>query len=468
MLNIYNTLTGNKEPLKPLDDNHVRIYVCGMTVYDYCHLGHARVMVGFDTVVRYLRYRGYKVTYVRNITDIDDKIITRANELGESISTLTNRYIRFMNEDLDALAVIKPDHEPRATEYIPQIIAMITKLVESGYAYPAANGDVYYRVRKFKKYGNLSGTRLDELVAGARVEPDEMKDDPVDFVLWKGSKPDEPSWESPWGAGRPGWHIECSAMSTCLLGSHFDIHGGGMDLIFPHHENEIAQSEAATDETFVNTWMHNGYLEINAEKMSKSLHNFLTIREILATDPDPKKVGEILRFMFLMSHYRSPLNYRDDSLDNAKAALTRIYTAINKAEQLGVQPADQLDESLVNRFCSAMDDDFNTADGLAVLFDCVRELNRAFQSQTEETVSCLYGTLLELTGALGIASLDATHFLGVEQAVADDGIKELILQREQARRDKQWAVADQIRQQLTDLGVEVEDRPDGTSTWRKV
>ena len=468
MLNIHNTLTGNKQQFKPLDGNRVRIYVCGMTVYDYCHLGHARVMVGFDTIVRYLRYRGYEVTYVRNITDIDDKIIARANELGESINSLTDRFIGYMHEDLDALSVIKPDHEPRATEYIPQIIAMISNLVDSGFAYPAANGDVYFRVRRFKSYGKLSGTRLDELVAGARIEPGELKDDPLDFVLWKGSKPDEPSWASPWGAGRPGWHIECSAMSTSLLGNHFDIHGGGMDLIFPHHENEIAQSEAATNETFVNVWMHNGYLEINAEKMSKSLHNFLTIREILAQDTDPKKIGEILRFMFLMSHYRSPLNYSDNSLDNAKAALKRIYTAINKAEQLGVYPADRKDERLVARFCAAMDDDFNTSDGLAVVFDCVRELNRAFETQPQESISCLYGTLLELTGALGIASLDCAQFLGIEHSGDDDGIKALVSQREQARRDRQWAVADQLRQQLTNMGVELEDRSDGTSTWRKI
>ena len=468
MLKIHNTFNGNKQVFKPLDGNHVRIYVCGMTVYDYCHLGHARVMVGFDTIVRYLRYRGYDVTYVRNITDIDDKIIDRANQLGESIHTLTDRYIKYMNEDLDALYVMKPDHEPRATEYISQIIEMIETLVERGYAYPADNGDVYYRVRKFKDYGKLSGTQLDDLLAGARIAPDEMKDDPVDFVLWKGSKAGEPSWASPWGSGRPGWHIECSAMSTCLLGSHFDIHGGGMDLIFPHHENEIAQSEAATDEKFVNVWMHNGFLEINNQKMAKSLHNFLTIREVLAKDTDPAKMGEILRFMFLLSHYRSPFSYSDQSLDNAKAALTRIYLALHKAEQSGIGCAGQADEKFIARFRDAMDDDFNTPEGLAVLFDCVRDLNRAFDTQSQDQIALLYKTVLELVDALGVANLDRERFLGMGHAVDDDGIADLVSQREKARRDKQWALADQIREQLTGLGVEVEDRSDGTSSWRKI
>ena len=468
MLKIHNTFNGNKQVFKPLDGNHVRIYVCGMTVYDYCHLGHARVMVGFDTIVRYLRYRGYDVTYVRNITDIDDKIIDRANQLGEPIHTLTDRYIKYMNEDLDALYVMKPDHEPRATEYISQIIEMIETLVERGYAYPADNGDVYYRVRKFKDYGKLSGTQLDDLLAGARIAPDEMKDDPVDFVLWKGSKAGEPSWASPWGSGRPGWHIECSAMSTCLLGSHFDIHGGGMDLIFPHHENEIAQSEAATDEKFVNVWMHNGFLEINNQKMAKSLHNFLTIREVLAKDTDPAKMGEILRFMFLLSHYRSPFSYSDQSLDNAKAALTRIYLALHKAEQSGIGCAGQADEKFIARFREAMDDDFNTPEGLAVLFDCVRDLNRAFDTQSQDQIALLYKTVLELVNALGVANLDRERFLGMGHAVDDDGIGELVSQREKARRDKQWALADQIREQLTGLGVEVEDRSDGTSSWRKI
>jgi len=467
MLKIYNTLSGDKQAFKPLDGNHVRIYVCGMTVYDYCHLGHARVMVGFDTIVRYLRYRGYEVTYVRNITDIDDKIIRRATQLGESIHTLTDRFIRFMNEDLEALSVLKPDYEPRATEYVPQILQMISTLIDRGYAYPADNGDVYFRVRQFKEYGKLSGTCIDDLVAGARIQPDEMKDDPVDFALWKGAKPGEPSWASPWGEGRPGWHIECSAMSSCLLGTHFDIHGGGMDLIFPHHENEIAQSQAATGKPFVNIWMHNGYLEINAEKMSKSLHNFLTIREILTSDADSARMGEILRFMFLMSHYRSPLNYTDHSLENAKIALKRIYTSLHKAETSGRQPHDQSDATYIMRFHDAMDDDFNTPEGVAVVFDCVRELNRALEAQSEEDVGLFYRTLLELTNALGIAELDYARFLGVEQSI-EDGIRELVEQRVQARRNQDWSQADQLREQLTHLGVELEDRADGTSSWRKV
>ncbi len=468
MLLIYNSLTGQKEPFKPIDGNRVRIYVCGMTVYDYCHLGHARVMVGFDVIVRYLRFRGYDVKYVRNITDIDDKIINRANELGESTESLTARYIRYMHEDLEALQVQKPDHEPRATEYISQIVEMIATLIERGYAYCVSNGDVYYRVRKFNDYGKLSGTRLDELVAGARIEPDEIKDDPLDFVLWKGSKPDEPSWNSPWGRGRPGWHIECSAMSTSLLGDHFDIHGGGRDLLFPHHENEIAQSEAATDEGFVNVWMHNGYLEINSEKMSKSMQNFLTIREILAQDTNPVRMGEVLRFMFLLSHYRSPLNYSDRSLDNAMAALKRIYLAIHKAEQFGIQMTEAVDERFITRYQSVMDDDFNTPDALAVIFDCVRELNRAFDSQSEEMVRRIYRTLIVLTESLGIAGLNASNFLGVEGSASEDDIRALVDRREHARRAKKWETADQLRRQLMELGVELEDRQDGTSTWRKI
>ncbi len=469
MLTIHNSQTGRQEPFKPIDDNHVRIYVCGMTVYDYCHLGHARVMVGFDVIVRYLRYRGYEVTYVRNITDIDDKIIKRANEKGETVKSLTDRYIRLMNEDLTALFVLTPDHEPRATGFIPQIVQMIERLIERRYAYPAANGDVYYRVRQFSEYGKLSGVCLDDLVAGARIEPGEMKEDPLDFVLWKGSKSGEPSWDSPWGKGRPGWHIECSAMSTCLLGNHFDIHGGGRDLLFPHHENEIAQSEAATEENFVNVWMHNGYLEINSEKMSKSLHNFLTIRDVLNKDTDRLRMGEILRFMFLMCHYRSPLNYDDSSLDNAKVALKRIYTAVHKAEQLKMVPSTTVDEPSISQFRSAMDDDFNTPEALAVVFDCVRALNRSVDANAADKTRYWYATVTVLTDALGIINMKATRFLGIEHSEEnDDGIRDLVKKREQARRNKQWAAADQLRRQLTGLGVELEDRADGTSTWRKI
>ena len=468
MLSIYNSLTNRKEEFVPIEKNRIRIYVCGMTVYDFCHLGHARVMVVFDTIIRYLRYRGFDVTYVRNITDIDDKIIQRANELGESVQSLTNRYIDFMNEDLEALSILKPNFEPRATEFIPQIIEMISDLIKAGYAYPAANGDVYYRTRRFKNYGELSGERLDDLRAGSRIAPDEAKDDVVDFVLWKSSKPNEPKWESPWGDGRPGWHIECSVMSTSLLGNHFDIHGGGMDLLFPHHENEIAQSEAATGEKFVNLWMHNGYLQINAEKMSKSLKNFLTIREVLETDSDRERIGEVLRFVFLTSQYRSPLNYSDESLENARMGLRRIYMSLHKAEQLSDEHSVETDDQFVGNFQAAMDDDFNTSEALAVIFDCVRELNRAVEAKNVKDAAVYRKTLLEIAGSLGLLSLTPVRFLGVESSGSDDGtIQNLIDQRVQARSEREWKRADRIREELASMGVEIEDRPDGTTTWRK-
>ena len=468
MLSIYNSLTNRKEEFVPIEKNRIRIYVCGMTVYDFCHLGHARVMVVFDTIIRYLRYRGFDVTYVRNITDIDDKIIQRANELGESVQSLTNRYIDFMNEDLEALSILKPSFEPRATEFIPQIIEMISDLIKEGYAYPAANGDVYYRTRRFKNYGELSGERLDDLRAGSRIAPDEAKDDVVDFVLWKSSKPNEPKWESPWGDGRPGWHIECSVMSTSLLGNHFDIHGGGMDLLFPHHENEIAQSEAATGEKFVNLWMHNGYLQIDAEKMSKSLKNFLTIREVLETDSDRERIGEVLRFVFLTSQYRSPLNYSDESLENARMGLRRIYLSLHKAEQLSDEHSVETDDQFVGKFQAAMDDDFNTSEALAVIFDCVRELNRAVEAKNVKDAAVYRKTLLEIAGSLGLLSLTPARFLGVEASGSDDGtIQNLIDQRVQARSEREWKRADTIREELASMGVEIEDRPDGTTTWRK-
>ena len=468
MLSIYNSLTNRKEEFVPIEKNRIRIYVCGMTVYDFCHLGHARVMVVFDTIIRYLRYRGFDVTYVRNITDIDDKIIQRANELGESVQSLTNRYIDYMNEDLEALSILKPNFEPRATEFIPQIIEMISDLIKAGYAYPAANGDVYYRTRRFKNYGELSGERLDDLRAGSRIAPDEAKDDVVDFVLWKSSKPNEPKWESPWGDGRPGWHIECSVMSTSLLGNHFDIHGGGMDLLFPHHENEIAQSEAATGEKFVNLWMHNGYLQINAEKMSKSLKNFLTIREVLETDSDRERIGEVLRFVFLTSQYRSPLNYSDESLENARMGLRRIYMSLHKAEQLSDEHSVETDDQFVGNFQAAMDDDFNTSEALAVIFDCVRELNRAVEAKNVKDAAVYRKTLLEIAGSLGLLSLTPVRFLGVESSGSDDGtIQNLIDERVQARSEREWKRADRIREELASMGVEIEDRPDGTTTWRK-
>ena len=466
---IHNNLTGNKENFIPIHDNQVHIYVCGMTVYDYCHLGHARVMIGFDAVIRYLRYRGFDVKYVRNITDIDDKIIQRANELGESIQELTDRFIGFMNEDLEALSTQKPDHEPRATDYITEIIDLISKLMDRGFAYLAENGDVYYRTRKFDEYGRLSGTNLDDLMAGARVEVGENKDDPIDFVLWKHSKPNEPKWNSPWGEGRPGWHIECSAMSMGLLGNHFDIHGGGMDLLFPHHENEIAQSEAATGEKFVNYWMHNGYLQINAEKMSKSLKNFFTIREILDADSDRKRMGEVLRFLFLSSHYRSPLNYSDKNLEKSKLGLRRIYVALQKAEQAGICAGNEFEQDIIVKFHAAMDDDFNTPDAIAVIFDCVRQLNRALEANDRTRAERLCSTLHRITSALGLIILTPSRYLGLEDAGEEiHRIQNLVAVRAAARRERNWSKADKIRTELSELGVEIEDLADGTTNWRRI
>lgn len=469
MLRIYNSLTNQKEEFKPIQENKIGIYVCGMTVYDYCHLGHARVMVVFDSVIRYLRYRGFEVTYVRNITDIDDKIITRANEIGESVRDLTDRFIDYMNEDLEALGIQRPNVEPRATEYVPEILGMIARLVERGHAYLAENGDVYYRTKTFDNYGALSGRKLDELKVGARIEPDEAKEDPLDFVLWKHSKAGEPAWDSPWGKGRPGWHIECSAMSTSLLGNHFDIHAGGMDLLFPHHENEIAQAEGATGEKFVNTWMHNGYLQIDSEKMSKSLKNFFTIREILAQDSDSKRMGEVLRYLFLSSHYRSPLNYSEDSLENAKAALRRIYLALDKArEVIGDQGKADIDAELQARFNACMDDDFNTAEALAVVFDGVRELNRAIERNDNDGIVIGQRTILELTDALGLGSLEPQRYLVSKMTDEfQSEVKTLIEDRLAARRERDWSKADSIRNLLTDMGVELEDKPDGSTVWRK-
>ncbi|MDX1369683.1 cysteine--tRNA ligase, partial [Pseudomonas sp.] len=371
MLSIYNTLTKSKDVFKPLLDNQVRLYVCGMTVYDFCHIGHARVMVAFDVVTRWLRHRGYEVTYVRNITDIDDKIIRRANDNGEPFEALVERMIAAMHEDEARLNVLRPDQEPRATEHIAGMHAMIQTLIDKGFAYAPGNGDVYYRVGKFVGYGKLSRKKIEDLKVGARIEVDEAKQDPLDFVLWKGVKPGEPSWPSPWGAGRPGWHIECSVMSTCCLGETFDIHGGGPDLVFPHHENEIAQSEAATGKLYANAWMHAGAVRVDGEKMSKSLGNFFTIREVLE-----KYHPEVVRYLLVSSHYRSPINYSEDSLKEAKGALERFYNALKGLPVAA--PAGG--EAFVERFGAAMDDDFNTAEALAVLFDVVRDGNRHLDS----------------------------------------------------------------------------------------
>ncbi|MGZ5578879.1 MAG: cysteine--tRNA ligase, partial [Methylobacter sp.] len=401
MLKIYNTLTRKKEQFQPRVAGKVGMYVCGMTVYDYCHIGHARVMVVFDTVARYFRYLGYDLTYVRNITDIDDKIIKRALENDEEYSQLTARFIDAMHEDERALAVLPPDLEPRATQSIADIIAMIKTLVEKGLAYVGSNGDVFYSVGQFKDYGRLSGKNLDDLQAGERVEVDQAKRNPMDFVLWKMAKANEPAWESPWGLGRPGWHIECSAMSTCCLGNHFDIHGGGMDLQFPHHENEIAQSEGATGEKFVNFWMHNGFVRVDDEKMSKSLGNFFTVREVLN-----QYKPEIIRFFILSSHYRSPLNYSDEQLNDAKAGLTRLYTALR-----GVQAADApVEDEYKARFEQAMNDDFNTPVALSVIFDLARDLNKAKETEPDKA-GALASSLKYLAGLLGILQDEPDAFL---------------------------------------------------------
>ena len=463
-MQLFNSQSGHKETLTPLDDRHVRMYVCGMTVYDYCHIGHARVMVVFDTAVRYLRYRGYRVTYVRNITDIDDKIIKRAQELSEPISTLTERFIRAMHEDADALGVMRPDQEPRATEFMPQIVAMVQTLIAKGFAYAVPNGDVYYHVAKFGAYGALSREGLQDQRVGARVDVDLNKRDPLDFVLWKAAKPGEPSWPSPWGAGRPGWHIECSAMATHCLGNHFDIHGGGMDLKFPHHENEIAQSEAATGEKFVNLWMHNGFVQINDEKMSKSLHNFFTVREVLA-----KFAPEVLRYFILSSHYRGPLNYALDNLELAKAAVERIYLALR---DVPVNAQTKPDPAIVARFCQMMDDDINTPAALTVLLDTVRELNRAKTDGHSEVVQQLATTVIALGALLGIGQAPPDQYLHGQNAPrtsaqpTDDEVEQLIAARTLARNTKNWQEADRLRDELQRHRILLEDSG-GVTRWRR-
>lgn len=457
MPNIYNTLTRQKQPLVPIKPNEVGIYVCGMTVYDYCHVGHARVMVVFDVVVRYLRHLGLKVNYVSNITDIDDKIIQRANENGENFNELTNRFIQAMHADSDALGVLRPDTQPRATQFIPEIIAMIQALLDNNHAYITDSGDVCYSVQSFANYGKLSGKKLEELRAGERVNIDESKQNSLDFVLWKVAKPNEPSWDSPWGDGRPGWHIECSAMSTVCLGSnHFDIHGGGMDLQFPHHENEIAQSEGTTGEKFVNIWMHNGFVRINDEKMSKSLGNFFTVREVLK-----KYQPEVLRYFILTSHYRSPLNYSDADLDSAKQALTRLYTALR-----GLSDNDiGADNSYKQRFQAVMDDDFNTPEALAILFELSHEINKA-RVDNASLATQLANELKQLGSILGLLQDDPEVFLqGIEQDCS--AIEQLIADRKMARQQRNWAEADRIRDELQQQGIVLEDNANGT-TWRKV
>ncbi len=459
MLKIYNTLTRSKETFKPRVEGKVGLYVCGMTVYDYCHIGHARVMVVFDTVSRYFRYSGYDLTYVRNVTDIDDKIIRRANENGEDFLALTERFITAMHEDERALSVLPPDIEPKATQSMAEIITMIEALIQKDMAYVGTNGDVFYSVAKFDGYGKLSGKNIEDLQAGERVDVDTAKKDPMDFVLWKMAKPEEPAWDSPWGKGRPGWHIECSAMSTCCLGNHFDIHGGGMDLQFPHHENEIAQSEGATGEKFVNLWMHNGFVRIDEEKMSKSLGNFFTVREVLK-----KYRPEIIRFFILSSQYRSPLNYSNEQLDDAGLALTRLYTALRGIVIKNVP----MDDDYTNRFKQAMDDDFNTPVAVAVLFDLARELNK--HKADAEKASVLAATLKELAGVLGILQDQPDSFLkgrDTDEGISEDKIIQQIQARVEAKKNKDWAKADEIRDQLKSQGIILEDIAGGETSWRR-
>ncbi|MDD2934226.1 MAG: cysteine--tRNA ligase [Methylotenera sp.] len=466
MLKIYNTLAREKQTFTPIVAGKASMYVCGMTVYDYCHLGHARVMVVFDMVSRWLRASGLEVTYIRNITDIDDKIIKRANENNESITQLTQRFIDAMDEDSAKLGVLRPDVEPRATSFVGGMLNMIAVLIEKGFAYAAANGDVYYSVNSFEGYGKLSGKSLEDLRAGERVEVDTFKKDPMDFVLWKAAKPDEPSWESPWGKGRPGWHIECSAMSAHYFGAHFDIHGGGQDLQFPHHENEIAQSEAFNGEALhskashshdgkscqmVNYWMHNGFVRVDDEKMSKSLGNFFTIRTVLE-----KYDAEVVRFFILRAHYRSPLNYSDQHLDDAKVALTRLYTAL-RGHDVG-EPIIDWQHPQAARFKDAMNDDFNTPEALAVLFDLANEVNKTKLAETARL-------LKSLSRVLGLLQRNSDDFLQGEASEALD-VDALIQARLTAKQSKNFAEADVIRKQLAEAGIVLEDTPQGT-TWRR-
>ena len=461
MIRIYNTLTQQKEELRPIEPGRVRMYVCGMTVYDYCHLGHARVLVAFDVVTRYLRHRGYDVNYVRNITDIDDKILRRADENGEPYNELTDRMIRAMHEDEARLGVLSPDEEPRATAYIDEIIAMIHKLIASGHAYAADNGDVYFAVDSFEEYGKLSKKKLEDLLAGARVDVQEAKRSPADFALWKAAKVGEVSWPSPWGDGRPGWHIECSAMSTACLGDTFDIHGGGPDLLFPHHENEIAQSQCATGHTFVNTWMHAGAIRVNKEKMSKSLGNFFTIREIMEKYP-----AEVVRYFLVSSHYRSQVDYSEENLAEAGRTLTRLYHALR-----GIVPAKAADvpeSEHDERFAEAMDDDFNTAGAIAVLHAVANEINQHRRDGREDDAKHSAAILVRLGGILGLLQQDPEAFFqaGTGSELSAEDIEALIQARADARKAKNFAEADRIRDDLLEKGIILDDSREGT-TWRK-
>ncbi len=453
-LQIYNSLTRAVELFEPIEPGHVRMYVCGMTIYDLCHVGHARMMMTFDIVQRWLKVRGYRVTYVRNITDIDDKIIRRAVERGITLRELTGEMLEAMHRDIGALGIEAPTHEPRATDYVPQMIAMIDTLERKGLAYRTPHGDVNFAVRKFPGYGRLSGKSLDELRAGERVAVEADKHDPLDFVLWKAAKPQEPAearYESPFGPGRPGWHIECSAMSCALLGPHFDIHGGGLDLQFPHHENEIAQSEGANGETFVNVWMHNGFLNVDNEKMSKSLGNFFTIRDVLA-----RYDGETMRFFLLRTHYRSPFNFSDAHLDDARAALRRLYIALDAAGDVPATPIDW-SQPAAAAFGDAMDDDFNTPAALAVLFELAGEFNRSRSPQTAALLKALGATL-------GILQQVPRVFLQAGSPLDDATIRARIAERAAAKKARDFAAADRIRDEMAALGIVLKDTPQGT-TW---
>ena len=463
MLKIYNTLTGEKEIFKPIEEGKVRMYVCGITAYDYCHIGHARMMVVFDMVTRYMRSTGLEVTFVRNITDIDDKIIKRAQENKESIQTLAQRFIDAMDRDNEALGVLRPDLEPRATQYMEQILEMIQRLLDNRFAYKADNGDIFFDVSSYPEYGRLSRKNTEDLRAGARVEIQEAKDDPLDFVLWKAAKPGEPSWDSPWGPGRPGWHIECSAMSTHCLGDNFDIHGGGQDLQFPHHENEIAQSLGATGKPFVNLWMHNGFVRVDNEKMSKSLGNFFTVHEVLK-----KYAPEVIRYFILSSHYRSPLNYSDAQLDEARAALDGLYLSLRDVPG---ELTKTIQPQYLANFHQAMDDDFNTPKAIAVLHEIAHAINRQQDKKSDEAL-VLAATLRHLGAILGLLQ-DApeTYLKGVGEAgtesLSSTEVDVLVEERNQARKDRNFARSDEIRDLLAEQGILLEDGPHGT-TWRRI
>jgi len=462
MLKIYDTLTQSKREFKPIEAGKIRMYVCGTTIYDYCHIGHGRTYISFDVIVRYLRFSGFDLTYVRNITDIDDKIINRANENGEDIQSLTERFTKVMHDDFAALGMQQPDIEPKATESIPEIIEIIENLIEKGFAYQGAKGDVYYNVPKFEDYGKLSKQNLEALQAGERVDVATDKNNSMDFVLWKMAKPDEPQWDSPWGAGRPGWHIECSAMTKKCIGEHFDIHGGGSDLKFPHHENEIAQSEAANGCVFANTWIHTGMVQVDNQKMGKSLNNFFTIRDVLK-----KYRAETIRYFMLSSHYRSQLSYGESNLDCADSALERLYLSLRDLDLSNLPEVDDSNE-YIEKFKLVMDDDFNTAEAVAILFELAKAINLSKKEDIQQAQS-LAAVLIKLGSILGIVQQDPNDFLKSSvgnETQDDDLIEKLILERKQAREAKDWARADEIRDQFNEMGIILEDK-DGKTVWRR-